>query len=340
MGILNEMRGLIVVKPRLWYVFRSFSQAAAPAADKTLLSKLRKQTGVPFINCKKALVKFDNNYDQAKQWLLDEAKKEGWARATKLQSRPMSQGLVAILGDSKQATMIEVNCETDFVARNLTFKNMVTKLAEECNSYFDKLPDNEVTLGKLELDQIKTSEQSTLADLVVLNVSSLGENMAIRRGIFVRANPGSTLISYVHPSASPIQDRVISGKYGAIVELKQKNQTDKPLTSLKNLGTHLCQHVIGMNPKTIGEYVPRESKQKEPEVVQQAEEPEKDEAATEDEESEVTKETPTVEEDRLLAQDYLLDTSMTVGELVAINNVEVLQFRRFACGEEIEGENS
>lgn len=141
-------------------------------------------------------------------------------------------------------------------------------------------------------------------------------------------------------SASLLQERVIYGKYGAIVELKQKNLTDKPVISLKNLGTHLCQHVIGMNPKTIGEYVPREVKQEEPEVVHQAAEPEKDEAATEDEDSVVTKETPTVEEDRLLAQDYLLDTSMTVGELVSINNIEVLQFRRFACGEEIEGEKS
>ncbi|KAH9489271.1 hypothetical protein Btru_056981 [Bulinus truncatus] len=199
------MRGIhLTLKPRIWHALqpslRSYSDVGL-GINKELLSKLRKQTGFTFSNCKKALTQFNNDFDQAKKWLFDEAQKEGWARATKLQTRPMSQGLVAILGDNKQATMIEVNCETDFVARNEQFISMVTKLAQECSSYFEALPKNEITLSKKELDQIKTSEQSTLADLVVLTVASLGENMSLRRGVYLRANNGASLSSYVHPSS-------------------------------------------------------------------------------------------------------------------------------------------
>ncbi|GFR65528.1 elongation factor Ts, mitochondrial [Elysia marginata] len=188
-----------MMRQLLHVTVRRFS-STAPNVDKNLLSKLRKQTGVPFINCKKALSKFDNDFDQAKKWLLAEAQKEGWTRATKLQSRPMSQGLVAVLSDKKQATMIEVNCETDFVAKNEKFIAMVSKLVEECNKHLQGSSETEVCLNKSELDQIKTSEHGTLADIVSLNIGNLGENMSLRRGVFLRAGENNILSSYVHPS--------------------------------------------------------------------------------------------------------------------------------------------
>ncbi|XP_005095058.1 elongation factor Ts, mitochondrial [Aplysia californica] len=339
------MRGLL--RPRLWHILqpslRNFnSTSSCWGVDKSMLSKLRKQTGIPFINCKKALEKFDNDFDEAKKWLLEEAQKAGWARATKLQSRPMSQGLVAVVGDSTQVTMLEVNCETDFVAKNEKFLAMVSKLAQECKSHFEKQSNKTVFVNKEELGQIASSEQGTLADIVALNVGNLGENMALRRGAFLRADKDSVLSFYVHPSA-PLKNpkSVLLGKYGAVVEMVQKQSEGKPVMTFSELGSHLCQHIVGMNPKTVGEYSP--STDVEAGRSAKVDGGERDEGAksiegenAEDEGSSRPAEED--EEDELLNQEFLLDSSMSVGELVCLNGVDVRGFIRYACGEELEAE--
>ncbi|BFZ22106.1 hypothetical protein BsWGS_25145 [Bradybaena similaris] len=332
------MRGFST--PGLWSFLqlskRGFSTAAAEKVDKTLLSKLRKQTGIPFINCKKALAKFDNDFDQAKKWLLEEAQKEGWARATKLQARPMSQGLVAIFGDSKQATLIEVNCETDFVARNEKFIAMVTKLVHDCSAHFEKFNEKMISLKKAELDQIIGSDQTKLADFVALNIGNIGENMSLRRGSFLRADSGSVLSSYVHPSgANKSPKSLMFGKYGAIVEMKQKNKDDEPVLSLTDLGSHLCQHIVGMNPRIIGDYVPKEPN---PQGANVTEKEDSGYSSDGSSDTEISSQNEDNDEDKLLQQDFLLDNSMTVGELLSLNGVEVSHFLRYACGEELEGE--
>jgi len=297
------------------------SSSTCLAVDKSLLSKLRKQTGIPFINCKKALEKFDNDFDGAKKWLLEEAQKAGWARATKLQSRPMSQGLVALLGDQSQVTMIEVNCETDFVAKNEKFISLVEQLANECAAHFEKQPQNTIFSDKASLGEIKSSSTSmSLGDMVALCVGNLGENMALRRAAYVRADAESQLSFYVHPSApGKNRKKFQMGKYGSIVDMAQTaDSADKARTKLQDLGGSLCQHIVGMNPKTVGR-------------VSEGGEDSKAEAAGDEAKDEA-------EEDVLLKQDFLLDTSMTVEQLLCLNGAEVKGFVRFACGEEVEGE--
>ncbi|CAG5123323.1 unnamed protein product [Candidula unifasciata] len=332
------MRGFST--PGLWSFLqlskRGFATAAAEQVDKTLLGKLRKQTGIPFINCKKALAKFDNDFDQAKKWLLEEAQKEGWARATKLQSRPMSQGLIAVFADGKQATMIEVNCETDFVARNEKFIAMVTKLVQECSAHFEKFNEKVISLKKAELDQIVGSDQATLADIIALNIGNIGENMSLRRGTFFRADSGCVLSSYVHPSGGNKSPKsILFGKYGAIVEMKQKNKDDEPVMSLANLGSHLCQHIVGMNPRIIGDYVPKDNDSQGTNVVEKEDSGYSSDASSD---TEVSSQNEDVDEDKLLQQVFLLDNSMTVGQLLCLNGVEVSHFLRYACGETLEGE--
>jgi len=300
---------------------RQFSSTSSClAVDKSLLSKLRKQTGIPFINCKKALEKFDNDFDGAKKWLLEEAQKAGWARATKLQSRPMSQGLVALLGDPSQVTMIEVNCETDFVAKNEKFISLVEQLAQECTAHFEKQAEKTVFADKAALSEIKSSNNMSLGDMVALCVGNLGENMALRRAAFVRADPESKLSFYVHPSAPGKNIKKFQmGKYGSIVDMVQTDGADKPTTKLQDLGGQLCQHIVGMNPKTLGQA----SDDGDIKV-------DKVDAGLEAKEA--------VEEDVLLKQDFLLDSSMTVGQLLCLKGAKVNGFVRFACGEEVEGE--
>ncbi|CAL1547727.1 unnamed protein product [Lymnaea stagnalis] len=143
------------------------------------------------------------------------------------------------------------------------------------------------------------------------------------------------LASYIHPSnSSKSQKSVLLGKYGSIVEMKKNNKVEKPVMSLNDLSSHICQHIVGMNPKTVCEYIPRENKK----PVEEKRFDEED-IFNEDGSSEAAVQMQVeVEEDKLLNQEFLLDTTMTVGELVSINGVEILQFRRFACGEEVEGE--
>uniref|UniRef100_W5MHX6 Elongation factor Ts, mitochondrial n=1 Tax=Lepisosteus oculatus TaxID=7918 RepID=W5MHX6_LEPOC len=99
------------------------------ATEKALLVKLRKVTGYSFVNCKKALEKFDGDFAQAESWLHEQAQKEGWSKANKLQGRRTSQGLIGQLLGDRTAVMVEVNCETDFVARNETFQQLVHRVA-------------------------------------------------------------------------------------------------------------------------------------------------------------------------------------------------------------------
>ena len=109
------------------------------------------------------------------------------------------------------------------------------------------------------------------------------------------------------------------GKYGSIVDMVQTDGADKPTTKLQDLGGQLCQHIVGMNPKTLGQA----SDDGDIKV-------DKVDAGLEAKEE--------VEEDVLLKQDFLLDSSMTVGQLLCLNGAKVNGFVRFACGEEVEGE--
>jgi len=337
------MKGLF--KSLVWQAFqptsRYFNSSAARwGVDKALLSKLRKQTGIPFISCKKALEKHDNNFDEAKTWLLEEAQKAGWARATKLQSRPMSQGLVAVIGDSRQVTILEINCETDFVSKNEKFRAMVEQLAEDCSVHFEQQAEKMVVASKEDLGQIKSRSAGTLADMIAVNLGNLGENMALRRGSFLRADDNSELACYVHPSApGNTQTRLQVGKYGVVVELsRQSKDLDRPVMPINQLGHHLCQHIVGMNPKIIGEFsastdrtaaASDQSRDIEDKPEQGEDQADQDEAEQDEAEQ---------DEESLLNQEFLLDNTILVGDLLAVNGTEVKTFTRFACGEELPGD--
>ncbi|KAG8267840.1 hypothetical protein J6590_041757 [Homalodisca vitripennis] len=101
-------------------------------ASKSNLAKLRKKTGYPFGNCKKALEVNNNDLEKAEKWLEDQAKALGWSKAMKMESRNTPQGLVGIAWDKQYAAMVEVNCETDFVSKNDRFQKLVDIVARTC----------------------------------------------------------------------------------------------------------------------------------------------------------------------------------------------------------------
>lgn len=105
------------------------------SAEKSALAKLRKATGYTFANCKKALELHNNDLNQAEKWLKEQAQAMGWTKANKLEGRTTAQGLVGVLVEKNIGAMVEVNCETDFVARNAEFQVFLERAAQSCIKY-------------------------------------------------------------------------------------------------------------------------------------------------------------------------------------------------------------
>ncbi|XP_078702161.1 elongation factor Ts, mitochondrial-like isoform X2 [Branchiostoma floridae x Branchiostoma belcheri] len=306
------------------------------AVTKANLSKLRKKTGFTFVNCKKALEKFENDLEQAEKWLKEQAQKEGWAKATKLQDRQTAQGLVGVAQEGTMATMVEVNCETDFVARNPKFHQLVTQVAMATLSDVKAHP--QWTLGWLkalhtgeELRQLRVGDM-TLGDLTALTIGSLGENIQIRRAMYYSVPPIPTkhIGVYVHApvartttTSSQSAGSCQLGKYGALVAFRRRN-TEFQNFNAAELGRRLGQHVVGMNPLTVGEM---------PEIRQEEEEKKKSGDGDNRDEEEGSSTDSDENETQMLRQTFLLDPTMSVGELVRQQGIELLDFVRFECGE-------
>ncbi|XP_040196795.1 elongation factor Ts, mitochondrial [Rana temporaria] len=277
------------------------------ASDKDLLLKLRKKTGYSFTNCKKALDKFSNDIKQAEAWLHEQAQKEGWSKASKLQGRKTAEGLIGLLNKGNSAVLVEVNCETDFVARNVKFQQLVQQVAVSTLKHCHSTESNQTSylkgsLAEEELLQMKT-EESLLKDLLAMTIGKLGENMTMKRAAWVTVPSSMFIGSYMHgslPADTPSLANMAFGKYGALVVCKQNDNCKSNITEL---GRRLGQHVVGMSPSTLGSL-----------------------------EDESTGEMET----RMLAQPFLLEPSLTVGQYLQPHDVEVLDFVRFECGEETQ----
>ncbi|XP_069509459.1 elongation factor Ts, mitochondrial [Ambystoma mexicanum] len=277
------------------------------AVDKDLLVKLRKRTGYSFVNCKKALEKFNSDSKQAEEWLHKQAQKEGWSKASKLQERKTKEGLIGVLQDQNCAVMVEVNCETDFVARNINFQQLVHQAALETMAHYHNAQVDVPTYIKRflcadDLSKLKTgSGDSSLSDLVALSIGKLGENMTLKRAAWVAVPSNMYIGSYVH-GALPVEDpslaSMVFGKYGALVICQTAD-----LNLKAELGRRLGQHVVGMTPLSVG--------------------------SLDDEPGGDT-------ETKMLAQPFLLEPSVTVGQYVQPMGVSILDFVRFECGEVIE----
>lgn len=282
------------------------------AVDKALLSKLRKKTGYPMINCKKALEQFNNDIKQAETWMREQAQKEGWAKAGKLQDRPMSQGLVGMVQDETAVTIVEVNCETDFVARNEKFQGLVTQLAEACHRNVGNTQDAKVVLNKDEVGLLPDGDK-TLADHVALHVGNLGENIALRRAVSIRTDPNTVMSTFVHAAGPPIsRGRCQLGKFAAVVKLE--------VPDYENIAKLLCQHIVGMNPAQVGDWNPPPVDKKEQKKKKKTEE----EINTE----------PVVEK-RLLDQEFLIEPGVKVRDFLKDCGPKVIDFARLECGEQL-----
>ncbi|XP_066138032.1 elongation factor Ts, mitochondrial isoform X2 [Euwallacea fornicatus] len=274
------------------------------AAEKSALATLRKKTGYTFTNCKKALELHNNNLEKAEEWLKQQAQVLGWSKATKLEGRQTTQGLIGASVEGSNGVLVEVNCETDFVARNVEFEKMVKEATETCLNYLKNAPSSAHALSKINLDSdhlmsLKTDDGKSLGDKLALMIGSVGENALLKRAVGVKVANGIHLSGYAHPSGKSLSN-ILLGRIGGLVAVKSINGDN---AYIDKVAAGLCQHIVGMAPKNIG----------------------KEDVASPNKE----------EESSLIHQDYLLDDTMSIKELLDLNQIQVVSFQRFACGETV-----
>jgi elongation factor Ts len=194
-----------------------------------LVKSLREQTGAGMMDCKKALIEADGNFDNAVDWL----RKKGLSQAAKKSGRVAAEGLVGVASAALRGAMVEVNAETDFVARNETFQGFVETLARIALDVGDDLE----TLKAASFPGAGRS----VADELTHMVATIGENMTIRRAR-VLSVPSGVVATYMHNSLKPGL-----GKIGVLVALEAPSELD----GLELLGRQIGMHVAATRPDAL-----------------------------------------------------------------------------------------
>ena len=192
-----------------------------------LVKELRDKTGAGMMDCKKALIETNGDMEAA----IDFLRKSGAMKAAKKASRAAAEGLVGVAVDANTGVLLEVNAETDFVAKNDEFKTFVkdaSKLALKEGGNLEKLLASQMG---------GSTVQQTLTELV----AKIGENMSVRRAAALTVNPG-VVAAYVHNASSPEL-----GNIGVLVGLKSTADKDK----LSALAKQLAMHVAAAAPLAL-----------------------------------------------------------------------------------------
>ena len=268
-----------------------------------LVKQLREKTGAGMMDCKKVLTETNGDMEKASELLRE----RGIAKAAKKSSRIAAEGLVQayVSDDKKVGAVIEVNAETDFVAKNEEFRTFVNDLVKQVA---EKNPANvEELLAQKYLDTDKTV-QEVLTD----KIATIGENMSIRR--FVRYESEGLVESYIHGD----------GKIGVLVNFKK---------GTSDVAKDICMQIAAARPEYLNENeVPAERLEKEMEILKaQAMNEGKPEAIAEKiVQGRIGK---FYSEICLVDQEFVKDPDTTVGKLVASKGAKLNRFARFEKGE-------
>jgi elongation factor Ts len=193
----------------------------------SMVKELRDKTGAGMMDCKAALTETAGNLEGAVDWL----RKKGLSKAAKKADRVAAEGLVGVATNAGKGVLVEVNSETDFVARNDLFQGLVKMIA---NVALEVGADNDKILAARIGDR-------TTADAVTETVAKIGENMTLRRAAVLSVGKG-VVASYMHNSPSEGLGRI-----GVIVALESTGNADE----LKAFGRHVAMHVAASNPQAI-----------------------------------------------------------------------------------------
>lgn len=193
------------------------------------VKELRELTGAGMMDCKKALAETNGDMEAAVDWL----RAKGIAKAAKKAGRTAAEGLIAVESPGHSGTIVEINSETDFVARNETFQAFVREVAKIALN-------TDGTLEAVEAAHFPGSS-TTVKDKLQELIATIGENMNLRRVAKLSVGNGY-VANYVH---TPIVDGV--GKLGVLVALESEGDVD----ALAKLGGQIAKHIAAMNPVAV-----------------------------------------------------------------------------------------
>jgi len=268
-----------------------------------MVKELRDRTGAGMMECKKALVESEGNMDKA----IETMRKAGQAKADKKSSRIAAEGVVTLVMKDGYANMIEINCETDFVAKDENFLEFVKVISNaSIDSYKENLED---------FMNSKNASGKTIEETRLELVSKIGENVKIRR---IKSIDGkdSYLGHYMHGS-----------KIGVVVTLEKEND---------ELAKDICMHVAAMKPSALNANdISKNDLEKEREIyMAQAKESGKPENIIQKMVDGKIKKY--ISEVTLVDQTFVKDNDITISELLKKNDNNVLSFHRMEVGEGIE----
>ena len=197
------------------------------AITASQVKELREISGAGMMDCKKALGETDGDMDKAVEWLRE----NGLAKAAKKSGRIAAEGMVAVnvAEDGKSASIVEVNSETDFVAKNEKFQSYVAEVAAQA------LETSAADLDAFLAEPWKADTSVTVDEKLKAMIAVIGENMNIRR--FEKVTTDGLLVSYIHAG----------GKIGVIVEAQTDSSSDAVIECLKNV----AMQVAALNPKYV-----------------------------------------------------------------------------------------
>ena len=288
-----------------------------------MVKQLREISGAGMMECKKALAKCAGDFDKA----AEELRKKGLAQAAKKATRVASEGVIAVTERGHKITMIEVNCETDFVTKNDNFISLVKQISEATTQ------DDCQSLDNLKQQNIAASNTS-VEDALVASTANIGEKIELRRFNCLEVKNGQTAY-YVH-NAVPGEANI--GKIGVIVAL----ETDSKAAEVKQFGEEVAMHIADSNPQaiSIADLDPAAAEKEYNFLREQVAGTKKPENVIEKMvegrmrkfyEEIVLLEQTSIMDDKKKVKDLLSDLNKKVGE-----EVKIVGFTRYALGEGVE----
>jgi len=274
------------------------------AITAALVKELRDKTGAGMMDAKKALTETDGDMEAAVDWL----RTKGLAKAAKKSGRTAAEGLVAVKVEGGTGVAVEVNAETDFVAKNAEFQGMVADIANAAMKVDDTDALNAADLGG-----------KSVADTITDKIATIGEKMSLRRMAKIE---GETIVSYIH---NAMADGM--GKIGVLVALKGGNET---------FGRQVAMHIAATNPAALDEAsldpaVVEKERQVQIEIARESGKPE-----NVIEKMIVGRMKKFMSEVTLMGQSFVVNPDLTVAAAAKDAGTEITGYVRLEVGEGIE----
>ncbi|WP_265529912.1 translation elongation factor Ts [Sphingomicrobium marinum] len=293
------------------------------AISAAQVKELRDRSGAGMMDCKKALAETDGDIEAAVDWL----RTKGLAAAAKKSGRTAAEGLVGVAVDGTKGAVVEVNSETDFVAKNEKFQEFVGQVAElalQADGDIEKLKGMQMASGG--------SVEEVLTD----NIATIGENQSLRRTVTVAVNEG-VIVSYVHNAVATNM-----GKIGVLVALESSADS----AALEALGKQIAMHIAAANPQAL------DADGLDPELIAREREIAKAKAIESGKPENIAEKmveggiAKFKKENALLSQLFVIDGKTPVADVIAAAGkdagaeIKLTAYERFQLGEGIEKEES